>query len=282
MQYLIANKKQGGWVLTVAVLLVLIIALAVLYIITSSPKNESVKEPGTATQKQTTRIEVLAEPPKEIETLFVPDPISDTEDIARSDTSIKPPVATPTLVNGNKKPQSEIDLLILGAVDQYGVTNSYNGAYQKLSYPNGDVDISTGVCTDVVIRAFRSIRIDLQKEIHRDMSRHFLQYPQQWGLKTTDKNIDHRRVANMATYFTRKGYQVPIGKSTDKEHYKPGDLVVWRLSGKLTHIGIVTDEIVPNTSRYFIIHNPVQGVEISDWLNEFEIISHFRLHENKG
>lgn len=189
------------------------------------------------------------------------------------------PDVIPSIVNGGKEPKTQADRLIYGAVEQYGVTNSYNGAYQKLSYPNGDVDISTGVCTDVVIRAFRTIDIDLQKNIHQDMSRHFRKYPRKWGLKSTDRNIDHRRVPNMETYFTRKGYKVPIGTSTDMEHYQSGDLVVWRISDKSTHIGIVSDEIVPNTSRYFIIHNPIQGVEISDWLNEFEIINHFRLLE---
>ena len=277
MQHSNICKKQRGWVFTISVILVLIIALVVLYLITNGkPQKNALEESVPSSQKQDTRIEIQAETPKEVNTLFVPDSVSDPASAPIKQAEIKP-----TLVNGKKKPQSETDLLILGAVDQYGVTNSYNGAYQKLSYPNGDVDISTGVCTDVVIRAFRSIRIDLQKEIHRDMSRHFRKYPRKWGLKSTDTNIDHRRVPNMETYFTRKGYQVPIGKSTDKEHYKPGDLVVWRISGKLTHIGIVSDEIVPNTSRYYIIHNPFQGVEISDWLNEFEIINHFRLSENK-
>jgi len=187
------------------------------------------------------------------------------------------PDIIPSIVNGEKIPETQVDKLILGAVKQYGVTNSYNGAYQKLSYPNGDVDISTGVCTDVVVRAFRAINIDLQKDIHQDMSRHFRQYPRKWGLKSPDKNIDHRRVPNMEAYFTRKGFKLPIGKSTDMNHYQSGDLVVWQIHGNLTHIGIVSDEIVPNTSRYFIIHNPVQGVEISDWLKEFKIINHFRI-----
>jgi uncharacterized protein YijF (DUF1287 family) len=188
-------------------------------------------------------------------------------------------VVTPSLVNGLQQPKNRIDKLVVGAAHQHGVTNSYNGAYQKLSYPNGDVDLSTGVCTDVVVRAFRDIGIDLQKEIHLDMTRHFHKYPRRWGLKSPDANIDHRRVPNMEVYFTRKGYQIPIGESTDTENYQPGDLVVWRISGRLTHIGIVSDEIVPGTSRYYIIHNPIQGVEISDWLNEFEIINHFRLRE---
>ena len=92
-----------------------------------------------------------------------------------------------------------------------------------------------------MIRAFRAIHIDLQKNIHRDMSRHFRKYPRKWGLKSPDRNIDHRRVPNMETYFTRKGYKVPIGTNTDIEHYLPGDLVVWRLNKNLRHIGIVSD-----------------------------------------
>ena len=277
-------KKQGGWVFTISVLLVLVIALAVLYIITNNKdkKQEPLKPTPSSLKNPHLKapIDLDAEPPvvpqtipqesePEADTLFVPDPVPD-----------EIPKPQPTLVNGLKKPQSLIDLLILGAVAQNGVTNSYNGAYQKLSYPNGDVDISTGVCTDVVIRAFRSIHIDLQKEIHMDMSRHFRKYPRKWGLKSTDRNIDHRRVPNMETYFTRKGYKVPIGSNTDIKHYLPGDLVVWRINDNLTHIGIVTDEIVPNTSRYFIIHNPVKGVEISDWLDgEIEIINHFRFFD---
>ena len=201
---------------------------------------------------------------------------NETETVISTPEFFEPDVV-PSIVNGEKKPKTKMEKLVFGAVVQYGITNSYNGAYQKLSYPNGDVDLSTGVCTDVVIRAFRSVNVDLQKEIHKDMSRNFRKYPRNWGLKSTDRNIDHRRVPNMEAYFTRKGYKVPIGTSTDKEHYQSGDLVVWRISGKLTHIGIVSDEIVPNTSRYFIIHNPVQGVEISDWLDGgFEIINHFR------
>ena len=131
------------------------------------PKTDLQVDSETDTPKVDSQVDTRRDKPKtdseekrpsETDTLFVPD-------------------VTPTLVNGIKKAQSLTDLLILGAVGQYGVTNSYNGSYQKLSYPNGDVDISTGVCTDVVIRAFRSIKIDLQKEIHQDMSRHFRKYP---------------------------------------------------------------------------------------------------------
>ncbi len=190
------------------------------------------------------------------------------------------PPRLPSIVDGTKKAVTLRERFILGAVMQYGVTTSYNGAYKKISYPNGDVDISTGVCTDVIIRAFRAVGIDLQREIHRDMKRHFSKYPQKWGLRSPDTNIDHRRVPNMEVYFKRKGYQIPIGKQGDFSNYVPGDLVVWRINNDLTHIGIVSDQKVPKTSRYYIIHNPFQGVEISDWLGEFEIINHFRVFKD--
>jgi len=190
------------------------------------------------------------------------------------------PPRLPSIVDGTKKAVTLRERFILGAVTQYGVTTSYNGAYKKLSYPNGDVDISTGVCTDVIVRAFRAVGIDLQREIHRDMKRHFKKYPKKWGLRRPDSNIDHRRVPNMEVYFKRKGYKIPIGKQGDFSNYAPGDLVVWRINNDLTHIGIVSDQKVPETSRYYIIHNPFQGVEISDWLGEFEIINHFRMFKD--
>ncbi|HFC91238.1 MAG TPA: DUF1287 domain-containing protein [Leucothrix mucor] len=202
-----------------------------------------------------------------------------TEKIIDGDIIILPP-REPTLVDGTKKATTIRDRFILGAVAQYGVTNSYNGAYKRISYPNGDVDISTGVCTDVIVRAFRAVDIDLQQEMHRDMKRNFGKYPKKWGLRQPDRNIDHRRVPNMEVYFKRKGYKIPVGKQGEFSTYLPGDLVVWRINNDLTHIGIVSDQKVPETSRYYIIHNPFQGVEISDWLAEFEIINHFRMFKD--
>ena len=201
------------------------------------------------------------------------------EDFLDEDSVILP-LEEPTLVNGTKKAMTTKDRFILGAVTQHGVTISYDGAYKKLAYPNGDVDISTGVCTDVIVRAFRSVDIDLQREIHRDMKRYFRKYPKKWGLRKPDRNIDHRRVPNMEVYFKRKGYKVPVGKQGEFSNYLPGDLVVWRINNDLTHIGIVSDQKVPETSHYYIIHNPFQGVEISDWLGEFEIINHFRMFKD--
>ena len=111
------------------------------------------------------------------------------------------------------------------AREQVGVTVSYNGGYQSIPYPNGDVPRETGVCTDVVIRAMRAFGLDLQKAVHEDMKAHFSKYPKIWGLKTTDRSIDHRRVPNLRTFFARKGWSVPITENA--ADYKPGDLVTW-------------------------------------------------------
>lgn len=116
----------------------------------------------------------------------------------------------------------------------------YDGTYFSISYPNGDVPSNKGVCTDVVIRAYRKIGIDLQKEVHEDMKRNFSAYPKKWGLLKTDTNIDHRRVPNLRTFFKRKGTVLKVTKNG--LDYKPGDIVTWNLGEGLTHIGIVINE----------------------------------------
>src|SRR5690606_14539492 len=113
----------------------------------------------------------------------------------------------------------------------------YDPAYVQLSYPNGDVPADRGVCTDVIIRAYRKLGVDLQKEVHEDMKANFGIYPKMWGLSRPDRNIDHRRVPNLMTFFSRHGVVKPI--STRANDYKPGDIVCWNLGGGLTHIGIV-------------------------------------------
>lgn len=117
------------------------------------------------------------------------------------------------------------------AREQVGVTVSYNGGYQSIPYPNGDVPLETGVCTDVVIRVMRAFGLDLQKAVHEDMKAHFSKYPKIWGLKTTDRSIDHRRVPNLRTFFARKGWSVPITENA--ADYEPGDLVTWNLSDSI-------------------------------------------------
>jgi len=149
---------------------------------------------------------------------------------------------------------------------------TYDPSYFKIAYPNGDVPANKGVCTDVVIRAYRQLGIDLQKEVHEDMRANFAVYPNNWGLKTTDKNIDHRRVPNLMTFFSRKGVSLP--KSTASADYKAGDVVAWNLGRGLTHIGIVV--IAPNSHKPMVVHNIGNGQELSDCLFSWQIIGHYR------
>jgi uncharacterized protein len=129
----------------------------------------------------------------------------------------------------NNPPDSLVKL-IASTKEQALLTHSYDPSYKQIAYPNGDVSLSTGVCSDVIIRAFRKAGVDLQKMIHEDMRRHFQAYPQKWGLKAPDTNIDHRRVPNLQTYFKRQGKALPITAiNTD---YQPGDIVSWDLTGK--------------------------------------------------
>jgi len=151
---------------------------------------------------------------------------------------------------------------------------TYDPSYFSISYPNGDVPNDKGVCTDVIIRAYRKTGIDLQKEVHEDMKAHFSVYPKIWGLKSTDKNIDHRRVPNLMTYFKRKGAEKPITKNPDD--YKPGDVVAWRLDSGLTHIGIVVNKKSRDGKRNLIVHNIGSGQVLEDCLFKFKIIGHYR------
>ncbi|MFA0813734.1 DUF1287 domain-containing protein [Microbulbifer epialgicus] len=152
----------------------------------------------------------------------------------------------------------------------------YDPAYVSIPYPNGDVPADTGVCTDVVIRSFRKLGIDLQKEVHQDISSHFQAYPSKriWGLSRPDKNIDHRRVPNLKIFFTRKGQSLPI--SDKSEDYLPGDIVTWMLPGNLPHIGIVTAKRSQETDRYMIAHNIGSGPVLEDMLFSFAITGHYR------
>ncbi len=150
----------------------------------------------------------------------------------------------------------------------------YNGRYFKIPYPNGDVPKSYGVCTDVVIRAYRKLGIDLQKEVHEDMQTHFSNYPKNWGLKKTDTNIDHRRVPNLRTFFSRKGKSIAITQNA--VDYLPGDIVSWQLDNGLTHIGIVSKTKSKDKKRYLIVHNIGAGQVFEDCLFSFKITGHYR------
>jgi uncharacterized protein YijF (DUF1287 family) len=151
---------------------------------------------------------------------------------------------------------------------------TYDPAYFAIPYPNGDVPANKGVCSDVVIRAYRKMGIDLQKKIHEDMAGNFSEYPHKWNLITTDKNIDHRRVPNLMTFFERNKVQLPItAKAND---YRPGDIVCWSLPKDLTHIGIVIDSALGNQQRNLIVHNIGRGQVVEDCLFRFKIIGHYR------
>lgn len=150
----------------------------------------------------------------------------------------------------------------------------YDPSYFSINYPNGDVPSDKGVCTDVIIRAYRKLGIDLQKEVHEDMKAHFNIYPKKWGLKTTDKNIDHRRVPNLMTYFERQGATKSI--TNNAKDYIPGNIVCWNLGGAITHIGIVVNKKSSDGKRFLIVHNIGSGQVLEDCLFKFKIIGHYR------
>ena len=172
----------------------------------------------------------------------------------------------------NAPPQ--LKKFIDAAVAQAGVTTGYDPSYVRLDYPGGDVPKETGVCTDVVIRAFRGVGLDLQKEIHEDMSLTFDAYPKKWGLAGPDSNIDHRRVPNLMTYLTRKGKSVSI--TDNPNDYRPGDIVTWDLGGGVDHIGIVTDMSLTPGGDCLIAHNIGAGAKVEDVLFDWKITGHYR------
>ena len=149
----------------------------------------------------------------------------------------------------------------------------YDPSYFKISYPNGDVPADKGVCTDVIIRAYRKMGMDLQKEVHEDMKANFRKYPQKWGLSNPDKNIDHRRVPNLMTFFARHGTVKKI--SQDANDYLPGDIVCWNLGGAVTHIGIVINQKSADGKRHLIVHNIGGGQVVEDCLFDYTIIGHY-------
>ena len=163
---------------------------------------------------------------------------------------------------------------IADAVNQTNLTDKYDPTYVKLKYPGGDVPLDRGACSDVIIRALRKTGVDLQKEIHEDMSAHFKEYPQKWGMKQTDSNIDHRRVLNLMKYFQRQGKQLPLTRNYT--NYQPGDIVAWDLGNGTTHIGIVTSEKNMWSRRNKVVHNIGYGTKLEDVLFDWKIIGHYR------
>ncbi len=169
---------------------------------------------------------------------------------------------------------ASIRAVVEAARGQVGVTTVYDPAYVQLAYPGGDVSRERGVCTDVVIRAFRAAGVDLQQAVHEDMRRSFSAYPKRWGLSRPDPNIDHRRVPNLMVYFARQGKSVAI--SADCAEYLAGDVVSWDLGGGVPHIGVVTTDVDPASNRPLIVHNIGQGARLEDVLFSWKITGHYR------
>lgn len=153
---------------------------------------------------------------------------------------------------------------------------TYDGSYYAIDYPGGDVPAHIGVCTDVVIRSYRALGEDLQVAVHEDMKSQFSAYPSQriWGLTSTDKNIDHRRVPNLQVFFSRHGQSLSIEETP--ENFLPGDLVTWMLPGNLPHIGIVSDQISELTGNPLVVHNIGSGPKLEDMIFSFTITGHYR------
>jgi uncharacterized protein len=168
----------------------------------------------------------------------------------------------------------QLKQVLEGAIAQAGVTTGYDPAYVALDYPGGDVPEKTGVCSDVVVRAFRKAGVDLQKEVHEDIKAARSDYPKRWGAIAPDRNIDHRRVLNLMTYFTRQAKSLPISSSAT--NYQPGDVVAWELTSGIDHIGIVTNMLSDSGDRYLIVHNIGAGTRIEDVLFTWTIKGHYR------
>lgn len=163
--------------------------------------------------------------------------------------------------------------LVRAARAQIGVTTRYDGAYRRIRYPMGDVPAQAGVCTDVVVRAWRAQGVDLQQLVHEDMRRAWHAYPKLWGLKRPDTNIDHRRVPNLAVFFRRRGQSLPA--SRQPEDYRPGDMVTWMLPGNLPHIGIISDRKSASGTP-LVIHNVGAGTQEEDALLRWPVTGHYR------
>lgn len=185
------------------------------------------------------------------------------------------------LIAGGSAAEEAVGVRIVDAArQQIGVTTNYDPSYTKLKYPGGDVPLGTGVCSDVVVRALRRVGTDLQKEVHEDMEKNFAGYPQKWGLKAPDKNIDHRRVPNLMHYFER--HSIWLQEKTTQPYvwtYAPGDIVAWDLGSGVTHIGIVSDKRPVHTpwgDTPLIIHNIGSGTKEEDILFRYKVIGHYR------
>jgi uncharacterized protein len=198
-------------------------------------------------------------------------------------TSITLLFAAPLVIaqTGRVEPRAKQEFLrqlVAAAEERSHHAVRYDPAYARIPYPGGDVPGDTGVCTDEVIRTYRAVGIDLQKEVHEDMELNFSAYPRRWRWLSghPDANIDHRRVPNLMVFFSRKGETLTIGQRS--EDYTPGELVTWDLGGGVPHIGIVVDQKSAASGRYMILHNIGQGPKIEDVLFRWKITGHYRYY----
>lgn len=184
-------------------------------------------------------------------------------------------VCAPANRNETAAQREFLKRFVAAAVERTHHVVRYDPAYVRIAYPGGDVPADTGVCTDEVIRAYRAVGVDLQKEVHEDMERNFAAYPRNWrGVSAhPDSNIDHRRVPNLMVFFSRKGVSLPVTSRADD--YAPGDLVTWNLGGNVPHIGIAVDQKAMS-GRYMIVHNIGQGPQMEDVLFDWKIMGHYR------
>ncbi|MDT7690515.1 MAG: uncharacterized protein QOE46_3274 [Acidobacteriota bacterium] len=205
---------------------------------------------------------------------------------AKQATRATQPSAAHDAAQSSDKPRASsgspfLDKLAGAAVERTSHEVCYDPSYFVIDYPGGDVPSEVGVCTDEVIRSYRALGVDLQREVHEDMARDFSAYPRTWGLKKTDTNIDHRRVPNLMVFFTRQGASLPV--TEEARDYKPGDVVTWDLGSGMTHIGVVVG--VPSdadASRLQIVHNIGAGPKMEDVLFAWKITGHYRYTGPKG
>ena len=194
------------------------------------------------------------------------------QQVAKRETTPGPTSENTRALPVNASPQ--LKQFLDSAFEQTKITTGYDPSYVNLEYPGGDVPLETGVCSDVLVRAFRKAGIDLQKEVHEDMTSAWAAYPREWGAARPDRNIDHRRVLNLMTFFVRKGKSVTV--TSNRESYLPGDIVAWDLGGGVEHIGVVSDLTTESEQHLKIIHNIGAGTRAEDVLFNWKVIGHYR------
>lgn len=173
------------------------------------------------------------------------------------------------------EPAGFVTALSDAALERTRHKERYDGSYQKIAFPGGDVPDNIGVCADVVVRSYRALGIDLQKEVHEEMKADFNAFPKAWGLSKPDTNIDHRRVLNLRVFFSRRGIELPV--TDNAQDYQPGDIVTWSVWSR-PHIGIIVDRTTSNGRRFMVVHNIGRGSELEDMLFSYRITGHYRYY----